>query len=414
VEFATYGALVAPSAAALSLKVLALVPEGQKEGALALVTALGGATALITNPMFGGLSDRTRGRLGRRRPWIGAGIVVGLVGAGVMLTSPSVGVLALGWIIAQAGYNATFAALNAMLADQVPDKDRGKASGVFGAASGLGMLAAFAIAAVYSTSLPTMFLAMPAVAVVIVIVVCVLVKDPSPDEELPRVTIGSVLTSFFFNPKDAPHFAFVALQRFIMQTGYTLVNAFGLYFLMLRMGMPTGEATKLTLVLGMVTLLLSSAVSWVVGFLASRRGRYGAFIFSAVALMAASLLLSAFTNNFAVYVLGVLLSGLAMGIYFSVDFALVMRTLPEGREGKFLGIFNMAKTLPQTIAPAIAPMLLMIGTGDPIAGGDKNYTALYLFAAGGVLVSLLAIIGFRTVLNPSTTPIVETKEELVP
>ncbi|MFB7843916.1 MFS transporter [Microbacterium sp. NPDC056052] len=414
VEFATYGALVAPSAVALSLKVLELVPAGQKEGALALVTAVGGATALVTNPLFGGLSDRTRGRFGRRRPWIAAGIVVGLMGAGVMLVAPSIVVLTIGWMIAQAGYNATFAALNAMLAEQVDDDDRGRASGIFGAASGLGMLSSYALAAVFATHLPAMFLTMPAIAVVIVVLVCLLVRDPMPLGDIPRVTARSVLTSFVFNPKEAPTFAFVALQRFIMQTGYTLVSAFGLYFLMLRMDMPVVEATQLTLLIGIITLVLMSAVSWGIGFVASRHSRYGAYFVTAIAVMAASLMISAFTQSLVLYLVGVLLSGIAMGIYFSVDLAVVMRTLPAGREGKFLGIFNMAKTLPQTIAPALAPLLLMVGSGDPVAGGDKNYMALYLFATAGVVLSVFAIIGFRTKLNPPAVPAVENTKELIP
>ncbi|MFF5794727.1 MFS transporter [Paeniglutamicibacter sp. NPDC012692] len=413
IEFATYGALVAPSAVALSLKVLELVPVGQKEVSIALVTALGGATALITNPLFGGMSDRTRSRFGRRRPWIATGILVGSVGAGMMLAAPSVLVLALGWMVAQAGYNATFAALNAMLAEQVADEDRGKASGIFGAASGLGMLSAYGLAAVFATSLPMLFLAMPLVSVAIVTAVCIVIKDPLPVGDIPRVTLRSILTSFVFSPKEAPTFAFVALQRFVMQTGYTLVSAFGLYFLMLRMNMSAAAATQLSLLVGILTLVVMSVVSWGTGFLASRRGRYGSYLVTAILFMAASLLISAFSNNLVLYLFGVLLSGIAMGIYFSVDLALVMRTLPAGKEGKFLGIFNMAKTLPQTIAPAIAPLLLLVGSGDPIAGGDKNYMALYLFAATAVLLSFLTIVGFRSVLNRPTAPADDALKELI-
>lgn len=397
---------------ALSLKVLELVPASNKESALALVTALGGVTALITNPLFGGMSDRTRSRFGRRRPWIVGGVCVALLGAGVMLLSSSIPLLALGWIIAQAGYNATFAALNAMLAEQVPDEERGKASGIFGAASGLGSLSAFVLAALFASNLPMMFLAMPTVAVIVVALVCLVVKDPLPQGSIPRLTLRSTMTSFLFNPSKSPSFAYLLLQRAIMQTGYTLIQAFGLYFLMLRMGMNTKDATQLTLLAGIITLVLMSAVSWGVGFIASRRGRYGPYLFVSIALMATSMILTAFTNQVPVYLVGVFLSGIAMGTYYSVDLALIMRTLPAGQEGKYLGIFNMAKTLPQSVAPAIAPLLLLIGNGDPIAGGDKNYLALYLCAAGTVLLSTFAIVGFRTVLNRPTTSTTDQEDSL--
>lgn len=411
IEFAGFGALVAPMAVALSLKVLELVPADQKEGALALVTAVGGATALITNPLFGGLSDRTRSRYGRRRPWIVIGIVVGLIASALMLTATSIPMLAAAWVLAQAGYNAVFAALNAMLAEQIPDADRGRASGIFGAASGLGPLAAYVLAALYAKSLPMMFLAMPAVATVLVIGVCLVVKDPPAlAGGLPGSSIRSVLGSFAFNPRRVPAFAFVALQRLVMQTGYTLVGAFGLYFVMLRLAMTTVEATQLTLATGMVTLVLMASVSWAVGFLASRSGKYGPFLFASMGAMVASLIISAFATDLPMYLIGVVLSGIAMGGYYAIDLALAMRTLPKGEEGKFLGIFNMAKTVPQTIAPAFAPMLLLIGDGDPLAGGDKNYLALYLFAAAAVIASVLAVRGFRTILNPPPAPVANPQE----
>ncbi|WP_345470952.1 MFS transporter [Glutamicibacter ectropisis] len=410
IEFATFGALVAPMAAALSLKVLELVPSSQKEASVALVTAVGGATALITNPLFGGLSDRTRSRFGRRRPWIFGGILVGLLASGLMLVSTSIPMLVIAWALAQAGYNAVFASLNAMLAEQIPDHERGKASGIFGAASALGPLSAYAIAALGAGSLPVMFLAMPALAAVIVVITCLIVKDPPPTSaSTPRMSISAIFTSFIFDPRQAPNFAFLALQRFIMQTGYTLVGGFGLFFIMLRLKMPVEDATRLSLMTAMFSMVLMATVSWAVGMFVSRRGSYGGTLFVSIGLMITSLVLTAFTDDLTVYLLGVALSGIAMGGYYSVDLALAMRALPKGNEGKFLGIFNMAKTLPQTIAPAMAPALLLIGSGDPIAGGEQNYLALYLCAAAAVLLSCLAVIGFRTILSARAGEIEDTE-----
>ena len=51
---------------------------------------------LIVGPLGGQLSDRTRTRLGRRRPWVIGGTVVGVVGLIVMAASPNV--LGLGWV----------------------------------------------------------------------------------------------------------------------------------------------------------------------------------------------------------------------------------------------------------------------------------------------------------------------------
>jgi hypothetical protein len=52
-----------------------------------------------------------------------------------------------------------------------------------------------------------------------------------------------------------------------------------------------------------------------------------------------------------------------------------------------MGIFNIANSLPQSVAPAIAPFFLALGA----AGSDEpNYTALFI--AGGVLAAIGAVL----------------------
>jgi hypothetical protein len=60
--------------------------------------------------------------------------------------------------------------------------------------------------------------------------------------------------------------------------------------------------------------------------------------------------------------------------------------LPEGGKeaAKDLGVLNIANALPQSLAPAIAPIFLAIG-------GGNNYTALFTAAAIFALLGALAI-----------------------
>ncbi|WP_082600949.1 MFS transporter [Agromyces sp. Root81] len=400
IELAAIGALVTPLVVALSLKVLQIVPEGEKEAALGLITAVGAVCAMLSNPLFGHLSDRTTSRFGRRRPWIVAGTLGGLAGALVMVVASDVPVLLLGWALSQIAYNATLAALSALLADQVPEAQRAKASGIFGAFGFLGMVPAMIVAALFASQLTVVLLAMPVLAVVVVTVICRFVADPPIDRSAVRpVSIGSVLTSFFFNPAQVPMFTLVWLQRFSMQFGYTIISTFGLFYLMLRLDMGQTDAAALTSIAMLGGAAVNVAAAFLSGYLASRRGNYGPFIAGAAILMAISLLMKAFTGDLVVFWVSTVMAGFALGAYYAVDLALAMRTLPVGQEGRFLGVFNMAKTLPQSIAPALAPFVILIGGTDPVAGGDKNYVALYLVAAGAVLVSLLTLPALRPVLR---------------
>lgn len=400
IELAALGALVTPLVISLSLKVLELVPETSKESALGLVAALGSVAALVANPVFGSLSDRTRSRFGRRRPWLLGGVLGGLAGAVLIALAPNIPTLVVAWMISQAAYNATLAALSAVLADQIPEQQRAQASGIFGAFGFLGIVPAMIVAALFASQLTVVLLAMPILAVLIVAVVCVVIPDPPIEQgDRGRQSFAELVRAFTFRPSQAPLFTLAWIQRATMQFGYTVVSAFGLFYLMVRLDLDQVAAASVTSIATLAAAGLNFAAAFACGYLASRRGNYGPFIAGSALLMALSLLLKAFTHEMSVFWISTLMAGLALGAYYAVDLALAMRTLPVGQEGKFLGIFNVAKTLPQSIAPAVAPFVVLIGDGDPISGGDQNYTALYLVAAGAVLISLLTLPGLRRVLR---------------
>lgn len=392
IELAAVGALATPIVVSLSLKVLEVVPEDQKESAFGLVTSIGALAALVANPVFGHLSDRTRSRFGRRRPWMVAGVIVGAAAALLLALAPNLPTVIAAWALSQAAYNATLAALSSLLADQLPEDQRAKASGVFGAFGFLGLVPAMVVAALFSSQLTVLILAMPILAVVLVLLICLLIPDPPVSS--PRARHGSlvaVFAAFAFNPFKVPMFTLVWIQRAVMQFGYTIVSAFGLYYLMLRLSLDQSAAAALTSTATLAGAALNFVAAMGFGYAASRRGNYTAVVVGTALLMSASLLLKAFTGDLVSFWVSTLLAGFALGAYYAVDLAVVMRTLPPGHEGKYLGIFNMAKTLPQSLAPAVAPFVLLIGGDDPIAGGDRNYAALFGVAGLLVLASLLVV-----------------------
>ena len=68
----------------------------------------------------------------------------------------------------------------------------------------------------------------------------------------------------------------------------------------------------------------------------------------------------------------------------AVDFALVVDVLPrQDHNAKDLGVFNIAGALPFSIAPAIAPAILAIGSG--------GYSVLYAVAGVCAVMGAFAI-----------------------
>jgi sugar phosphate permease len=86
------------------------------------------------------------------------------------------------------------------------------------------------------------------------------------------------------------------------------------------------------------------------------------------------------------------LIGLAQGTYAAVDVAIVVDVLPDKKDAaKDLGIANIAGTLPQSLLPAVAPLLLAIG------GGNSNYEAFFIAGAIASALGSLTIAFVRGV-----------------
>ncbi len=181
-----------------------------------------------------------------------------------------------------------------------------------------------------------------------------------------------------------------------------MVAAYGLYFLIRRADMSEASAATWVAATAAIAAAASALTSVVVGRISGRRGNYGTYIIVSVALITAALVVKALGTCLAAFVAASLLVGVGIGCYYAVDLALVLRTIPANRAGQFLGFFNIARTLPQSLAPAIAPFLLVIGNGDVVGDSSQNYFALYI---AGVVVALLAVVPLRyiTVLKRATS-----------
>jgi MFS family permease len=77
-------------------------------------------------------------------------------------------------------------------------------------------------------------------------------------------------------------------------------------------------------------------------------------------------------------------------MYTAVDLALVADVLPdEDKVAKDLGVLNIAGALPFSIAPAIAPAILAIGSG--------SYGVLYAVAGLCAIIGAFAVLRVRGV-----------------
>lgn len=379
-----------PVAVTLALRAQQLYGE-EKTAVLATTLAIGTVFASVAQPLGGWLSDRTVSRWGRRRPWLVLGLLGGVVGLLVIALVPERWGMVLGWSIASLFLNLAFSALFAVLADQVPPDRRGRVSGWIGVALQAG-LSAGTWGAVWLGNQPVaLFLGPAAFAVLTTSALLVVLPDRSAGPGT-RAPAGRVpWRERFAQLARYRDFGFVWAGRFLLLTGYYIFFNFQLYTLTDHLGVTVAVATSVVALNSTLSAVLKLVVAPLAGWLSDRLGRRRVLVGCSAALFAVSMLLIALAQDVTTFVLGASVGFVAYGVFLAVDLALATEVLPEGdAHGGFgLGLYNVAGTVSQSLAPVVAVSVLA-------ASGD-SYPLLYTVAAGLVAAAVVTVMFVRSV-----------------
>ncbi len=372
-------ALLVPTFVTLAVRVGEAFPD-QKELLLGQIVGVGAIAAILANPIFGALSDRTRSRFGMRRPWIVGGVVVGAAALIAMAFADQIWQFFVLWFVVQAAWNAALAGLMALLPDQVPEEFRGRVSGILGfclnGSQLLGLLIINIISAMGGGTL--MFFVIPTlIGGVLGLSVLITRKDRMYDESRPRASVGEFFKSFKFNPLENRDFSWAWLSKFFVQVGAVFPSAYAIYFMSDYMKLPLQEVLQAQLGMGIAAAIATSSAAYLGGFLSDRFARRKIFIVMAGFIILTGGITIATSSTIAQVIIGTGITSIGSGLYYAVDLALVASVLPNSKEdaAKDMGIFNIAAALPGSFVPMIAPLVLAIG-------GGGNYPMLYI--VGGV------------------------------
>ncbi|MFF6977464.1 MFS transporter [Streptomyces sp. NPDC008343] len=352
-----------------------------KETLLAWVTGAGAVVSLAANPFFGALSDRTAARWGRRTPWIVAGVAGGALSLLLLAGAGGLWAMAVGWCLVQLTLNASFAAVTAAVPDRVPRLQRGVVGGWLGAAQILGAVVGTGLATA-AGGIAAGYAACAVFAVAGVLPYVLRYRDLRlAATDRPPWSWRSFTRGFWLSPRRYPDFGWAWLTRFLINLSNALVILYLLYYLRDRLHHDDPEQGVLILTaVNSVTLVATVVVG---GAWSDRVGRRKPFVMWSGVLMAAATGLLAGWQTWPSAIVVAALLGLGLGVFMSVDFALMTDVLPKALDrGKDLGVINVANALPQVAAPALAA---------PIVTHLGGYRVLYLVAAvaglaGAVLV----------------------------
>ena len=373
----------------------------QKDINLALVVIWGTLVAVVVNPLVGAISDYVTFRMGRRRPFMIIGTVLNVVVLVLFAFAPAwfsstalLFTFIILFLLLQFSNNLANSPWSAIIADKVPQNQRGITAGFNGLFTLLGTIIGSVVAGiivnkndplpVYRNEIVQIFLMIAVVQIVLVAYTVLTVKE-TPLHEHVTFQLAPILKKFFFKPSRYPDLSWVLLARLLVMMGIWGVFYFLQYYFddvlggrgvkTILLNTPfSGEQFAGTLFLP-VLLLLALPTSLIAGGLSDRHGRKGLVYLSGTMMTIVCLIFIIFQNQYSALIAGAFF-GIGYGAYTSVDWALTTDVLPPTDEaGKFMGIWSAMGILPQVIGITIGGVLLQLMHTLP---NHLGYTTLFI------------------------------------
>lgn len=390
---ASFGASIAmmvPLSYGIAVRITELAP-GHEE-VLGYITGTAQVIYLVLSPIVGIWSDRIRSRFGRRTPFIFLGTGIGLAGLVVMGLAPDLMIVGAGWVLGMSGWSISGAAIQNLMADKLPEQQRGRVSALTGLMTQIAPVLGIGIAYAVSSSTLLVFV-VPGVIGAVFLALLPVIRPEGSSKDLAlhsEVTARSIVASYGFNVRKYPPFAWNWLGRFVFFIGLYFNTTFGTFFYAQRLNLPVREVAGVVATIGLLGVVAAAAGALLGGFLSDKLKRRRLFVIIAALLFVAGAVTEAFAWSLPQLIIGAVLMQTAIAVFATVDQAIIFAILPSRNEtARYMAVVAFAQKIPSALAPLIASVVITMG----VAGPEKNYTILYLAGAvlallGGLVIAL--------------------------
>lgn len=319
-------------------------------GLLAQERSLAGA---VVQPIVGAMSDRTRTRYGRRRPYFVIGVALTAASLIYLAGFPPIIPMLLVLSINAFFLNVAMDPYTALLADLVPIDQRGRVGAVLAIFNMLGQVLATVAGLLLWDRSPELVFLIVAVALVISFgITTIFIQEPGspPRPSHPmKIDVGGYLRDLA-GRRDLLLYVGAA-SLYWMGTGGVLpyVTRFGVSVL----GLSEGESFQLILpaLAGTIVAAVPS------GYLADRHGKKpvlatGLLAYSVIAVVASQVA----TLPQALIAMGII--GLANGVWTTLAMPLLVDLVPQERAAEMTGLGSAVWSLVQPIGAVLAGLLI--------------------------------------------------------
>ena len=394
------------------------VTDTNKGKALGVILLAGGVVSCIEPPIVGWLSDRTKTRWGRRKPFIVVGSILVCVFLSFLPHAKTLPMFTCIYISVQIFSNLSSSANLGLLPDLVPPSQIGRASGMVGACGACGqLLGASSGFFISKVGLTTVYSLMSLLYLVcMIITVCCVQEEPisihlqrqrqhrEEEEEEEEAAENEVsfscwtcfdtFTQTLFSNVD---FRWVFITRLLYNMGIYSVQEFLQYYvhdvILLDGWTATSEVSAL-----FVPLLLGAIFSAFVGGRLSdhMNGKRKIFLYVSGTVQVMICLLLSLNKSFAMAMCLSLAFGLASGTYAAVDFAVVLdvltavdssnsRSSKNNNVARDLGVWHVSLVLPQLLSTPLSGWILDIVRKE--YSNRAGYGAIFTLSAFWFMLS---------------------------
>ena len=356
---------------------------GLRSSVIGSIMTIDNILAIALLPFLGALSDRTRTRLGRRRPYILVGSCLALIFFVLVPyfnTAQILGLMMLAIILMNLSMALFRSPVVALMPDITPSKYRSQANGIINFMGGLGaLLVFFGGKPLYDREVSLPFLVGGLVMFAASMLVVIFIRERLPEPAEPgggKTSFRASIQELAANLKDVvageKSLFFILLGILFWFIGFNSIETFFTSYAKYHLGM---EESTGALILGFfsVTFMVTSIAS---GFLGSRIGRNRTIRVGLVVLVVI-LLISLFIRQFLPLALVFVLGGFGWALVNVNSLPMVVDMTTLAKVGGYTGLYYFFSQAANIVAPPLAGVLI----------DAFGYASLMIFAAAMFLLA---------------------------
>jgi MFS family permease len=352
---------------AIQERVPAMVPAGEKGTFLALQGFAILAVNILVQPTIGMISDYTRSRWGRRKPYIAIGATLDVVFIIGLATANSYIVLVAFLVLLQFSSNFAQGPFQGYVPDLVPEEQVGLASAMVGAMQTVGYIAggiivslAYILSNPPDYTIPTIALGVIEFATAMGTILWVR-EGGAPRDRRGRSWLQIARSAWALDILQERSFVFLVLSRLMFFAGINALLAWFVIFFNQTLLLTTADKGTVVPVTQVIVALVTVVATFPSARISDRIGRKPV-IYASCVIGALGLGIAALAPSVAVFILGAVLIGAASGTFLAVDWALMTDIIPKAASGRYMGISNIAVAAAGTFAGVlVGPIIDIVG-----------------------------------------------------